>query len=523
MNNFTLLHKLRHTAARSYFCESKHFVSFDLPPYFSFDEILISASAILNRKTLADICVPQDNGRPNYPANFPDVNYVVLSNKDGSFAWRPLEIIHPVLYVDLVNLVTAKDAWGEVGKFFNKREESCVECISLPLRSNTRESNRATSVSNWWDKIEQESLRKALDFRFMFQTDISNCYPSIYTHSLEWAFADGGRGQVKEKRANNEDTSNIGTKIDQKLQNMNRGQTIGIPQGSALMDFVAEIVLGATDLELTTRIEEARIKTSEFKVLRYRDDYRIFSNEYHTGHKIMKILSDVLYAWNMKMNASKTKETSDLVTSSIKAEKLEEIYTGARRYSFQKQAMRLYILSKKYPNAGLIAKYLTDFYDSLDTYEEKLEKEDVEREFDYEVVIAIITMIAYYSPRYIPQVAAIVTRIIGFSAVIDRNGIIERIISKFDDVPNTEFIDVWLQRITDAHDMRKRSFSSKITEVALDIADNSSLWNSGWLNKDDRKTIDMISISTLRTDIAEGSFSPIVPREEFELYRVDYD
>ncbi|QDJ13845.1 hypothetical protein CEP45_08410 [Mergibacter septicus] len=48
-------------------------------------------------------------------------------------------------------------------------------------------SNIAQSVSGWWIDVEQESINKALDFRYLFTTDIANFYPSIYTHSIPWA------------------------------------------------------------------------------------------------------------------------------------------------------------------------------------------------------------------------------------------------------------------------------------------------------------------------------------------------
>jgi hypothetical protein len=40
------------------------------------------------------------------------------------------------------------------------------------------------------------------------------------------------------------------------------------------MDFIAEIVLGYIDVQLTSRISE--IPKTSYKILRYRDDYRVF-------------------------------------------------------------------------------------------------------------------------------------------------------------------------------------------------------------------------------------------------------
>ena len=43
----------------------------------------------------------------------------------------------------------------------------------------------------------------------------------------------------------------IGNRIDTMIQSMSYGQTNGIPQGSILMDFIAEMVLGYSDLLLS--------------------------------------------------------------------------------------------------------------------------------------------------------------------------------------------------------------------------------------------------------------------------------
>ena len=49
----------------------------------------------------------------------------------------------------------------------------------------------------------------------------------------------------------------IGNAIDRRIQDMRGGQTNGIPQGSVLMDFVAEMVLGYIDFKLSEKIERA--------------------------------------------------------------------------------------------------------------------------------------------------------------------------------------------------------------------------------------------------------------------------
>lgn len=105
----------------------------------------------------------------------------------------------------------------------------------------------------------------------MFVTDITNCYGAIYTHSIAWAFM--GKDVAKAKRQN---LGLLGNIVDHFMQYMQYGQTNGIPQGSVLSDFIAEIVLAYADKEVSKRLGKEGI--TDYYIIRYRDDYRIFSN-----------------------------------------------------------------------------------------------------------------------------------------------------------------------------------------------------------------------------------------------------
>ena len=63
------------------------------------------------------------------------------------------------------------------------------------------------------------------------------------------------------------------------------------------MDFVAECVLGYVDSAITTEFDEPR----DFRILRYRDDYRIFTNSDERGEFILKVISDKLRSVGMRL------------------------------------------------------------------------------------------------------------------------------------------------------------------------------------------------------------------------------
>ena len=72
------------------------------------------------------------------------------------------------------------------------------------------------------------------------------------------------------------------------MQGMQYGQTNGIPQGSVLFDFIAEMVLGYADSQVSEVLASNDI--TDYKILRYRDDYRIFCNRKDELEKIAFVL-----------------------------------------------------------------------------------------------------------------------------------------------------------------------------------------------------------------------------------------
>jgi hypothetical protein len=81
------------------------------------------------------------------------------------------------------------------------------------------------------------------------------------------------------------------------------------------MDFISEMVLGYADLELSTRIQQENIQ--DYEILRYRDDYRIFSNNPQTVEHITKLLTEILIELGMRLNAQKTIVSNNVVKDSI--------------------------------------------------------------------------------------------------------------------------------------------------------------------------------------------------------------
>ena len=499
---------INHTKARQYFLKEESYFNFDLPSYFIFENLLQAISAHIGVQELQTFHSTYNNtqGQPkrHSPAEFEDVNHKFLNNKDGKFAWRPFQLIHPAIYVSLVNKITEQANWNLiVARFVQFQANSKIRCYSIPLQSDDQQSDKATSISQWWQAIEQQSLELALKYEYVLHTDIADCYGSIYTHSVPWAIH--SKATAKEQRR---DLNLIGNNIDKHLQDMAYGQTNGIPQGSVLMDFIAEIVLGFADLELSNKIQQANIQ--DYEIIRYRDDYRIFSNNPQTAEHITKLLTEILIDLGMRLNAQKTIVSNTVIKNSIKSDKLYWMSSKKGAKSIQDHILIIHKLSEEYPNSGSLSKALGKFYKRI--------KGITETSQNISVLVSILVDIMYKNPRTYPIASAILSKLL--SLILEdgkKNEILNLIYQRFEKIPNTGHIKIWLQRLTIKLD-RNRQYAEKLCEKVNNPA--LQIWNSNWIEINLKSIIETTSI--IDETVIE-KIDVVIASEEIELFKSDYD
>lgn len=98
--------------AKDYFLKEENYSNILLPTYFSFQKLLDKLDKKLQDKELKTFYV--NNKIP--PSSYDDVNYVIYNNKDGCYAWRPLQLLNPIIYVALVNYITQDSVWNLIKK-----------------------------------------------------------------------------------------------------------------------------------------------------------------------------------------------------------------------------------------------------------------------------------------------------------------------------------------------------------------------------------------------------------------------
>ena len=479
--------ELANNEAKAFFLKAESYCNFELPPYFKFDQILAEVDKVLSGKNLSDL-------RKHPPRDYNDLNYKIMNNKDGRYSWRPIQLIHPALYVSLIHKITDEENWKIIcDRYCNLTKNPKIECISLPRLSFSEDSDKAEQIHHWWNKVEQRSIELALDFDHLTHTDITDCYSSIYTHSVAWALHDKSFMKANENRTNKNLIGNI---IDNHLQDMAHGQTNGIPQGSALMDFIAEMVLGYADMLLTKQIEDNEI--TDYKIIRYRDDYRIFVNNPRDGEKIVKHLTVVLIGLGLKLSAEKTTSTNEVIKGSIKSDKLFWMKQKQTEENLQKHFLIIHDLSRAYPNSGSLVTGLERYYHRLLKIT-KLHSSAIP-------LISIAADIAYKNPRTYPYIAAIISVLL--TSINPENQkliMVDKIRKKFSHIPNTGHLEVWLQRVTLGF-KEKYDYDEPLCQLVS--GETVNIWNTEWLNPqlqsiiDSNKIVDEQSIDELSTIIS---------------------
>lgn len=477
--------------ARTFFLKEQSYCRFDLPPYFVFDGILADIDQFLDGKNLRDLT--------NKPRDHDNLNHVILNNKDGKFAWRPQTLIHPVLYVWIVQRITEPGNWNSLKKRFRKfRRNSKIHCLSIPVEATTDNKDMSEQILKWWLDVEQRSIVLSLEYDYIAQTDIADCYGSIYTHSVAWALH--GQNTAKKKR---NDRTLLGVELDNLLQDLNYGQTNGIPQGTTLMDFVSEMVLGYADIILSQKLRVAGI--TEYEILRYRDDYRIFVNHPTTGEEILKHISETMYFLGMKLNPSKTSISGDIINDSIKRDKIEWSKSKQRDRNLQKHVLLIHDFAKSFPNSGSLVRAMNSLHRRFIRWNK------VQNPIS---VIAIIADIARHNPRVYPVAAAIISKLIALlDTEAEQLAAIGKTNQRFASVANTGHLQLWLQRISHFYD-DSIDYSERLCQLVND--DTVEVWNNDWISSRDLKA--QVKSKKIFNQTKLDALTPVILGDEFDLF-----
>lgn len=513
---------LNHDEAMDFFMKSEQYHGFELPEYFTFDEVLKYVREKVGTTPYKE-CL--QNGIS--PDSLSDVNLDILLNKDGRYAVRPIILANPFLYYFLVREVCCEGNWQVIKDLFEKFNVPHITSCAIPVIPNEKEPfHKATTINNWWNSMEQRSIELSLEYRYMFVTDITNCYGSVNPQTFDWAFT------LKDTTIETGIQSPIAQNIQKFLRALQQGRNIGIPQGSAIFDFVGEIILGYSDLLLHESLQakakeyEGQGKTfPDYEIIRYRDDYRIFCSNREALEDISYILQQVLERLNFRMNSQKTKISDSIVTDAVKSDKLAYIYNtpifnkkGVDFDSYEKHLLYILMFSRQYPDSGSVRTMLSDIDKRIADHLKSLDEKSTSKAEDWESVDlgeeakpakvegVFSELKTYYRSKYIPggsvrALSAVCTQIalenVGcshyalriISRMLDslkdmneKRSIIDLVYHKLCNQPNSSYNQLWLQNMTYTQD-KKQGTSPYTLRLCQLVAGKAveQLWNNDWL------------------------------------------
>lgn len=236
---------------------------------------------IFTSLAFANTCAGLRQTRPNdetYPAKFS------LARTGG--LRRATEIPNPFSQLSLAEHCASN--WTRLRSLAGLSRIS----TSRPVRAV---HNAERSLKHIGSPEKYERVLRSVGARFTLTTDVSNFFPSTYTHAVDWAVR--GRATAKRDRT----AKSVGGKLDLLLRKGRGGQTVGISIGPDTSWLISEIVLGRVDSALQRRHPEVGRHA-----LRWVDDMVFYASSHGLAEEVLGHYEEELGAFELSLNPLKT-------------------------------------------------------------------------------------------------------------------------------------------------------------------------------------------------------------------------
>ncbi len=201
---------------------------------------------------------------------------------------RKLTIPNPVNQYQVARAIV--DGWKNLKRICNQSP------FSLTTPRYLKHGARAINPASAFDVIPVARARSRTASRYLLTTDLSQFYPSIYTHSIPWALHTKRVAKAKQN-----DYTLQGNVLDLAIRNGQDKQTIGIPIGPDTSLVIAEAILSTVDAKLGGAITK--------RGFRYIDDiscgFRTIAEAEETLGQLQHLIGDL----QLQLNPKKTRIT----------------------------------------------------------------------------------------------------------------------------------------------------------------------------------------------------------------------
>lgn len=332
---------------------------------------------IINPRLQSEVAIG-DKENQKQKQSFP-FKYSIIKDQ---YSFRHISLIHPRAqisysefyknYSPVILSNTAKSSFSirspkkVANSFFlyekeitSKYKSSDIETIQDELVSKFSSSyfsyNGFNRIHKFFDSKKYFELERR--FSTMWMLDVSHCFDSIYTHSIAWALKSKSfiRGTLENK-------NQYAQELDTLMQRSNNNETNGIPIGSEFSRVFAELIFQKIDQNIESYLidEYSLLNLRDYVILRYVDDYMVFTKNDTNAHNITNVISLMLNEFNLNLNNQKlqkyqrpfcTKKTSIIIRVNELINNLEsKIYEKNEGIKELKKIRRHHDLKKYFIN-----------------------------------------------------------------------------------------------------------------------------------------------------------------------------
>lgn len=222
--------------------------------------------------------------------------YVQYRSMRNTHVLRYFAIPNPVAYAYLC--ICLRDNWSQnIVPYFRSVTESQEFCYSqIHIQKSDVDKALFRMNISYHERDEQTDAyceRQKIGKHYKVTTDISNCYPSIYSHVLAWALV--GKTQAKATQGNDLYWYN---QLDMCNRYTKNNETNGLHIGPHAYGLLAEIVL--------TRVDK-HMQDLGYQYIRHIDDCVFYAETHEKAQKFILDFGKVLSEYDLKINEKKTR------------------------------------------------------------------------------------------------------------------------------------------------------------------------------------------------------------------------
>lgn len=229
------------------------------------------------------------NNNPTLKYSEKPSQYIFYETMRNTNVPRKMGIPNPITYTRLCQHI--QKFWPDICQHF-KSQTSNQSYKKSRIHIRKSKNSKAIFRMSYGNHIFDGSpeLDLIFDAHYVVKADISQCFPSMYSHALSWAIV--GKAKAKRDKGNKSHWYNL---LDYYVRNIKDGETNGFLIGPHVSNLLSEIILCAVDSKL-----------NEWKYIRNIDDYTCYVKDQRAAENFLVALDMELKEFGLNLNYKKT-------------------------------------------------------------------------------------------------------------------------------------------------------------------------------------------------------------------------